>query len=342
MSRNNQIQKNAICITEAQLLLYTQGTLPIGEQKSIESHLVQCDMCNDAIEGLRLIKNKDLTIELIASLRKKINKDLYLSANSKKIISPVWQFAAIFVILLLSAGGYMVIHYTVKNIENKFSNLPFDQNLKDKSRIDQKVVSENEKLLTTSQRKQIAEPAKANVARRASNNNILIQQSEIPNNKKSKVVLKDDVKSMNILDKNLPSSFPEAYQNINNQQKRMISTESIVVKKNSENYLKGKQWLDEQKFDLALPFFLKSDNSFESFYFAGMCYYHLEQYDSSIVKFDQCLKEVSTIYFEDALWYKANSLIKLNERKSAKAILKKIISLKGKYQNSANKLLTTL
>ena len=97
-----------------------------------------------------------------------------------------------------------------------------------------------------------------------------------------------------------------------------------------------------QKFDLALPFFLKSDNSFESFYFAGMCYYHLEQYDSSIVKFDQCLKEVSTIYFEDALWYKANSLIKLNERKSAKAILKKIISLKGKYQNSANKLLTTL
>ena len=54
------------------------------------------------------------------------------------------------------------------------------------------------------------------------------------------------------------------------------------------------------------------------------------------------LKEVSTIYFEDALWYKANSLIKLKERKSAKAILKKIISLKGKYQNSANKLLTTL
>ena len=143
MNHYSQIEKHGVCISEDQLLLYLKGKIPIGDQKAIEWHLLHCDLCADAAEGFRLVKNKDKTNELLASLRKKINTDLNPSAKYKNFTSSVWQIAAILLILLLSAGGYFVIQHAAEKTKIELANLHSGKKFESNEITGQSAISEN-------------------------------------------------------------------------------------------------------------------------------------------------------------------------------------------------------
>jgi hypothetical protein len=46
---NNDVQ----CISAEQMKLYVQNLLSPIEKRTIENHLLECEFCNDAVEGLK-------------------------------------------------------------------------------------------------------------------------------------------------------------------------------------------------------------------------------------------------------------------------------------------------
>ena len=83
-------------------------------------------------------------------------------------------------------------------------------------------------------------------------------------------------------------------------------------------------------------------SDFEIRYKTGLSYYNLGKYDKAVSHFNKLIDESINPYVEDAEWYKAKSLMKLNKNEEAKILLNKIITENGKYQNKALDLLNTL
>lgn len=82
---------------------------------------------------------------------------------------------------------------------------------------------------------------------------------------------------------------------------------------------------------------LASDpNNYDALFYSGVSYLSLNKPDKAIVALDKVLKVKDGKYYEAAQWYKALALIKQNDDKGAKKILREIISNGGTYKNQAN------
>src|SRR5665213_59090 len=77
-------------------------------------------------------------------------------------------------------------------------------------------------------------------------------------------------------------------------------------------------------------------NNYEALFYSGVSYLSLNKPDKAIADLDKVLKKKDGQYYEAAQWYKALALIKLNDDKGAKKLLKEIISNGGTYKSQAN------
>lgn len=87
-------QAKGNCLTEEELLNYVQNSLSEKEQHHVEKHLLSCELCNEAVEGLLLIQ-KERQNSLINSTKKAIAKRVH-KVN-------YWAWAAIFSGIFLSS-----------------------------------------------------------------------------------------------------------------------------------------------------------------------------------------------------------------------------------------------
>lgn len=77
-------------------------------------------------------------------------------------------------------------------------------------------------------------------------------------------------------------------------------------------------------------------------FYGGLAYFNLGKYEKSIAFFDQLLASKYDAFLEEALWYKAKTLIKLKQNKQADEILNEIIIQGGFYLKEAIALKATL
>ena len=70
------------CISEEAMLAYIKGTLSSKEKYTVEKHLLHCDFCADAMEGLQLVNDETGISEIIADINKK-QPGKSLSTNRK-------------------------------------------------------------------------------------------------------------------------------------------------------------------------------------------------------------------------------------------------------------------
>lgn len=94
-----------------------------------------------------------------------------------------------------------------------------------------------------------------------------------------------------------------------------------------------------QDYIVIIQHFSKDQNA--NFY-GGLCYYNLGLYDNSIKFFDVILESNVAIFFQEAKWYKANSLMNSNKIKEAKQEFNEIISSKGFYADRAKEKLSQI
>jgi Flp pilus assembly protein TadD len=135
------IFQKSICPSDQALLAYNENTLDIAEKRSIELHLIDCEICNDTVDGLQKITQQKAT-EIIGDLNKKI--DIAIQTVSKKnTISINWYYkvAAIFVLVLSS---FLFKNYFQKTQTSQLADLKpkiEKQNLEYKRKITQEKIN---------------------------------------------------------------------------------------------------------------------------------------------------------------------------------------------------------
>lgn len=83
-------------------------------------------------------------------------------------------------------------------------------------------------------------------------------------------------------------------------------------------------------------------NSINVNYYAGAANYELKNYSKAISQLNIVILNKRNTFYEAALWYKGNSLLKLDDKKEAKTTLQKVVKQNGKYKQQAEELLKTL
>src|SRR3954469_2483558 len=94
------------CISEGRMLEYIAGKLSSQEANRVEQHLLECELCSDALEGLKLL-HPDKVRAITAELNDKIDQRLESAKSAKMIpLGSFYRIAAAIEIVALAGGGY--------------------------------------------------------------------------------------------------------------------------------------------------------------------------------------------------------------------------------------------
>lgn len=128
MSKADNIFTNTPCLTEEQLLNYVQQKMSSVEMNSAERHLLDCDLCSDAVEGMQLMKDSSKATALLVDVRKNLNEKILKKKSSRKILFMDYRvlMAAASVLLLLGLS-WMMMKYAA-NTEKKKAETAFKEN----------------------------------------------------------------------------------------------------------------------------------------------------------------------------------------------------------------------
>jgi tetratricopeptide (TPR) repeat protein len=83
-------------------------------------------------------------------------------------------------------------------------------------------------------------------------------------------------------------------------------------------------------------------NSINVNYYAGAANYELKNYNKAISQLNIVILNKRNTFYEAALWYKGNALLKMDDKKEAKTTLQKVVKQNGKYKQQAEALLKDL
>ena len=106
-SPGNTIFVKTPCLSEDQLIRYTRNEMNAREKHQSEIHLLDCELCSDAVAGFSLIKNR----EPLEDLKKNFSSSTESSGGSSRRI---WLAAASVALL---AGGSLIFYYSGMNKE---------------------------------------------------------------------------------------------------------------------------------------------------------------------------------------------------------------------------------
>lgn len=120
MSRNKQMTnslKHKIfiatdCLSEQMMFDYIDHKLNARESHSVEKHLLQCELCSDALEGLELTKNR----LRITSINQKISERIAATGKEAKIVGFNYKLIiSLAASILLLVGGIFFFNQLRKN-----------------------------------------------------------------------------------------------------------------------------------------------------------------------------------------------------------------------------------
>jgi hypothetical protein len=83
MSKVKNIFEHTDCILEEMLMKYVSDKLSPAEKHEVEKHLIDCDMCSDAVEGLQRIGDKKKISNITAELNQKIQTRIDTNEEKK-------------------------------------------------------------------------------------------------------------------------------------------------------------------------------------------------------------------------------------------------------------------
>ena len=106
----NDFFEEGDCPSENELSNYIEGKCSDADAHKIEAHLLNCEMCSDALEGLSLLNPTSKINSINTELHQKIDQ---LTETTKTRILIPWQIAAAFILLFASAG--MLWFFVPKN-----------------------------------------------------------------------------------------------------------------------------------------------------------------------------------------------------------------------------------
>ena len=105
------------CLTQEQMNDYIEDRITDKERFLIEKHLIDCDLCSEAIEGLRQLSGMAETEACMEILGDRIHTQLSGLKKSKPTNKPTWQITyAIAAILILGLASVLTL-FNEKSLE---------------------------------------------------------------------------------------------------------------------------------------------------------------------------------------------------------------------------------
>jgi|ERR1035437_6729498 tetratricopeptide (TPR) repeat protein len=80
MDNIKNIFEHTDCISEEMLTKYVSGNLSPAEKHEVEKHLIDCEMCSDAVEGLQMMGSKNK----ISGITSELNQKIQIRVEKKK------------------------------------------------------------------------------------------------------------------------------------------------------------------------------------------------------------------------------------------------------------------
>ena len=109
---HNHIFSNTTCISKETMLRYINKQLSKKELYEVEKHMLDCELCTDAFEGMRLAKNSSMLFAIDSQIDQRVG-----TGNSKAPVMKNLMVAAS--ILVIVFGAYFTVEFFNNTIDNK-------------------------------------------------------------------------------------------------------------------------------------------------------------------------------------------------------------------------------
>ncbi len=108
------LEDNEEHLNDDELIRYLEGSLSEDDKHAFEKKIETSGFVNDAIDGLKTIRNKQNINDYVHQLNKNLEKQLALKKQRKekrRIKYLSWAILTALVILIICIIGYVVIHF---------------------------------------------------------------------------------------------------------------------------------------------------------------------------------------------------------------------------------------
>lgn len=96
-------------LSREQMLNYLQGKLGKAERHEVEKHLVDCDFCNDALEGLKRMEEDSRILTIADELQKLARKRKVVRKKIFTQLDLITLFALLFLILFIFFAAMLFV-----------------------------------------------------------------------------------------------------------------------------------------------------------------------------------------------------------------------------------------
>jgi len=374
-SPSNKVFVDTKCLSLAQLKLYHEEKLTPAEKHTVENHLLECELCSEAVAGFALlpISAMDMT-----DVNKRI--DSISGASHSGILTSK---------IFLSMAATVMLSVSVFFVYRSFSK-------KDPVVADVNKVSTQKDLFTS------GEPPKNTIVLDKKNTEVreLLQpkKSDIENKKveeahpneaftmemlemKSSDIILSDKKNVIdednlrvpvlilgndtfILDLKITDYDKFYFVNLDNLKPIRQGTDPMFENtkdRDNNGVYKLQEWevtttaqvlrsalvkFNSQQYDNAAKLFnvlaKHNENDVNALFYGGVCYFNMSNYEKALDYFTRVLSNANGSFYEEAKWYKAQTYLKKHDVDNARKLFAEIVSENGFYKEQAKEKLKGL
>lgn len=103
------------CLGERQMMDYLHGRLNEKEMHALEAHIADCDFCNEALEGLMQVKNKEQIPVIVKQIHRQVHRDLRARRlRRRKVKMYIGLSFVVIIILVILLIAFLAEYYTIK------------------------------------------------------------------------------------------------------------------------------------------------------------------------------------------------------------------------------------
>lgn len=347
------------CINNETWELYASNNLGVKELAALQKHAKTCELCGDIKEGIDALSNPVTLSAEVEALNQKV--DEYLAPNKPKRI-PIWYWSAAAVLLVSLGVGWLYTQTTVPNevvvktdpiLKNEKIDSLVKPQVEKKTDIDKKAIT-----IPTETTKDKKQPAKESAVKEKYTNGADAKDKPSDGEKKN-LEFKKDYKDVAKAKKKEATFDAELNTELD---KKMVVIDTVLSRRSARTTINEGVTKKTQSAKDILPsamfnnYFNNSNmgltNSYnwpevivttDSLnYYEGVKNFDAKEFTLCIANLDSVIINITSSYYERALFLKAKAYIKQNKNKEAKKQLNAIIALNRNYKKEAAELLKTL
>lgn len=131
------------------------------------------------------------------------------------------------------------------------------------------------------------------------------------------------------------------YENYYEEDEVFVKTRSVAIFNVDVLHL-GMEFLEKKDFSAALLEFNKLPNSISANYYAGIANMELNNHQLAVIKFDFVIKDYLNLFYDQAQWYKALCLVKLEKKNEAIILFDEITQTESYFKDKAKQIVADL